>query len=62
MKKQYLIQKFVMAESVDDAIKRSKKLPIHEVYVHNAWFEKQANYDFFSNAAGSAGFKPIDTE
>lgn len=48
MKKQYIIQKYVMAESVSEAISKSKKLPIHEVFLHNDWFQKVAGSEFSS--------------
>lgn len=56
MKKQYIVQKYVMAESVAEAIKKSKKLPIHEVYIHNSWFEKNPNYNFFEIPTEKTGF------
>lgn len=58
MKKQYLVQKYVMANSVAEAIKKSKNLPIHEVYVHGSWFEKVANYEWSpAPASETSGFK-----
>lgn len=60
MKKQYIVQKYVMADSAEDAVKKSKSLPIHEVYVHSSWFEKQ-NAEFFAVAGSSPlGFKEKD--
>lgn len=57
MQKQYVIQKYVLAKSVEEAMKKSKKSPIHEVYVHNSWFEKQ-NYEFFNKTdAAKVGFR-----
>lgn len=40
MKKQYVIQKYVMANSVEEAVKKSRKIPIHEVFIHSQWFDK----------------------
>lgn len=57
MKKQYIVQKYVMAESTQEAIKKSKFLPIHEVFVHNSWFEKQANFEWTKTVTPNAGFK-----
>lgn len=57
MKKQYIVQKYVMAESTQEAIKKSKKSPIHEVFVHNAWLEKQSNYAFFPSKTNKTGFE-----
>ena len=45
-RQQYIVQKYVVAESVDEAIKKSKKLPIHEVFISSGWFEKVANNEF----------------
>ena len=59
MKKQFIVQKYVMAESVVEALKKAKKLPVHEVFIHNNWFEKNANYEW--NKAPEpkpTGFKP----
>lgn len=58
MKKQYLIQKYVLANSVTEAIDKSKNLPIHEVYVHGSWFEKVANYEWNKvDNSNTSGFK-----
>ncbi len=58
MKKQYIVQKYVMADNVDEAIKKSRTLPIHEVFVHNNHFEKELNYNFFLSAsAKKQGFQ-----
>lgn len=54
-KQQYLVQKYVMAESAADAISRSRKLPIHEVFVSSAWLEKVANNEFFRKEQSSIG-------
>ena len=35
-----------MADSAKEALEKSKRIPIHEVYIHNAWFEKVAGYEF----------------
>lgn len=43
MKKQYIVQKYVMADSVTEALRKSKHMPIHEVFLHNNWFEKSVN-------------------
>lgn len=43
---QYVVQKYVNAESVAEAILKSKRLPIHEVYIHGGWFEKVGNHEF----------------
>lgn len=55
MKKQYVIQKYVMADSVAEALKKSPKTPIHEVYVHSNWFEKNLNNDFYYKEPNPAG-------
>lgn len=46
MKKQFIVQKYVMADSVKEAIEKSRHIPIHEVYIHNQWFDKIANFEF----------------
>lgn len=48
MKKQYIVQKYVMADSVKQALEKSKKLPVHEVFIHNSWFEKVAGFEWTS--------------
>lgn len=55
MKKQYIVSKYVIADSVKEAVQKSKKIPIHEVYVHNSWFEKQ-NYEWNAPQKSSVGF------
>lgn len=45
-----------MADSVKEAISKSRKIPIHEVYVHNAWFEKQ-NFEWSETKKNKTGFK-----
>lgn len=57
MKKQYIVQKYVMADSVKQAIDKSKNLPIHEVFVHNSWFEKVGNYEWTQPERKLAGYK-----
>lgn len=55
MKKQYIVQKYVMANSVTEAIKKSKNLPIHEVYVHSDWLSKNTNSNFFGEDPNPIG-------
>ena len=57
MKKQYVIQKYVMADSVKQAVEKSKKLPIHEVFIHNPWFEKVAGFEWTQESKKTPGFK-----
>lgn len=35
--KLYIVRKYVMAKSVAEAIKKSHKEPVHEVYVDDEW-------------------------
>lgn len=56
MKKQYIIQKYVMADSVAEALKKAPKTPIHEVFIHNGWFEKNMNQDFYYTEPRITGF------
>lgn len=44
--KQYIVQKYVMANGVSEAMRKSKRMPIHEVYVSAGWLEKVANMQF----------------
>lgn len=57
MKKQYVVSKFVMANSVKEALEKSKKIPVSEIYVHNSWFERVAGFEFTSPSPGQMGFK-----
>lgn len=58
MKKQYIIQKYVMAESVKEALEKARRMPVHEVYVHNVWFDKNADNQFFFKEANPIGLEP----
>lgn len=59
-KQQYIVQKYVVAESVAEAIEKSKKLPIHEVYISGSWFEKM-NSEFNRQVSSDEkiGFKKL---
>lgn len=57
MKKQYCIAKYVMAENVYEALKKAKKVPITEVYVHGQWLDKEKNHNFFESPPGKMGFE-----
>ena len=57
-KQQYVVMKHVMAESAMEAVKKSLRLPVHEVYINNSWFEKVANYEFNRTSSSSVtGFR-----
>ncbi len=45
-----------MAENVSEALRKAKKMPVHEIYVHNAWLEKSQNYEFFPEKQKTIGF------
>lgn len=45
-----------MAENVSEALRKAKKLPVHEIYVHGAWFDKANNYEFFPDKLKQIGF------
>lgn len=61
-RQQYIVQKYVMAESVEEAIQKAKKLPVHECYISNAWFEKVAGCEFYRVEVGSnPGFGKLST-
>ena len=55
-KQQYLVQKYVMASSVEEAVRKSKKLPIHEVYISGQWFEKQGSEFYRDGERRDLGF------
>lgn len=46
-----------MAESVTEALKKAKKTPITEVYVHNAWLEKNKEHNMYERPVKKIGFK-----
>ncbi len=43
----YLVQKYVMAVSAIEALSKSKRVPIHEVYISSMWQEKVAGGEFY---------------
>ena len=55
--KQYVVSKYVMATSAQDAVNKSRRMPIHEVYVSSGWFEKAANNTFYPPKEPKAGYK-----
>jgi len=55
--KQYIVQKYVMANSVKEALKKSVRLPVHEIFLHGSWFEKSANYEFFPEKPNKIGLR-----
>ena len=56
MKKQYIVQKYVLADSAAEAVAKAKRLPVHEVFLHGGWLEKAANFEFFSQPQRVPGF------
>jgi hypothetical protein len=60
MKKQYIVSKYVMAESVMEALNKSKGVPITEIYVHNSWLEKQKEFAMFEVKPKAMGYKHGD--
>jgi hypothetical protein len=54
--KQYVVCKFVQANSVTEALKKAKIIPVHEVYLHGGWFEKNRNFEFFDPPEKTPGF------
>lgn len=56
MKKQYIVQKYVMADSVQEALKKQSRIPVHEIYIHNQWFEKQG-FEWVAKGVQNVGFK-----
>jgi len=56
MKKQYIVTKHIMAESAEEALRKSKKRPVDEVYVNNSWLEKNTDYNMFDIKNPTVGF------
>lgn len=54
---QYVVQKYVLASSIEEAVRKSKKLPIHEVYIHGGWFEKMNNEFYRTDTPPAIGFE-----
>jgi len=48
--KMFIIRKYVMARSVQEAIKREKSAPIHEVFIDDEW--SKGNRTELANAIG----------
>ena len=40
-----------------EALKKSRKLPITEVYVHSPWIEKNKDHNYFESKSEKIGFK-----
>lgn len=40
-KKQYIVRKYVMATSAKDAIERSKRAPVDDVWIDDNWVKNQ---------------------
>ena len=49
----YIIQKHIMAESVEDALKRESKFKVNEIFIDSEWrknkIEKLIDKKFFNN-------------
>lgn len=45
-----------MAESATEALKKAQKMPVDEVYVHNAWLEKNTDHNMFNVKNPNIGF------
>lgn len=56
MKRQYIIRKYVMAESAQEAVEKSKRVPIDEVYIDNSWLERNTDNNLFLNDKSNIGF------
>jgi hypothetical protein len=39
MKKIFVVEKFIWAEGIADAVKQEKRQPPGKVYLHGKWFE-----------------------
>lgn len=52
---QYIVVKYVMAKSAQEAVNKSRKFPIHEVYVHSNWAEKNTGHNFFAEEIKEIG-------
>lgn len=40
MEKLYVIRKYVMAENAEQALKKEKKHPVHDVWLDDDWFKE----------------------
>ena len=56
MKLRYIVSTFVEAESIEEALKKAKRIKPHELSVHNSWWEKH-NYSSKDEPRSKAGFK-----
>jgi hypothetical protein len=44
------------AHSAAEALEKARKSPVHEVYVHSSWLEKERNFNFFDSPTLAVGF------
>ena len=56
MKKQYCVVKYVLAESAQEAEKKGRRIRPDEVYIHQAWLEKNKNHNMFEGRERKVGF------
>lgn len=45
MKKQYIIRKYVMAESIEEALKKEKKITADECWVSEQWLQNNTDFN-----------------
>jgi hypothetical protein len=57
--KQYIVRKFVMANNVMEAIKKSARIPIEEAYVNPEWKEPDKPIEGFKDKKVGKTNKPI---
>lgn len=54
--KMFIVRKYVMADSVESAIKKSAQVKVHDVYVDDDWRKAQRD-----NLAAAIGFHSMGT-
>ena len=54
MKKLYVVNKYILANSAKDAIKQEKSLPVDEIYIDTTW--KNVNTVIEDNPKSRIGF------
>lgn len=53
----FIVNKYIEASSVEEAIKKSKKTPIHEVFIHNDHWKENGFYLGNQTGVTRIGFK-----
>lgn len=56
MKLRYVVTTFVEAESIEEALRKAKKIKPHEINLHGAWWEKR-DYLLTDESKDQIGYK-----